>query len=220
MIIRIGLSMILGVIITTALFYLMQSLIAGGKSAMTKNESIHLVDFVHVQKQEHVETKQTRPEKPPPPEAPPKAVKQSFNQVSVNNSGYSMSSNVDMNVKVDVGGGGFGISDGEYLPIVKVQPMYPQRALSRGMSGWVIVRFTVTKQGTVSDPVVVENCGWIQGPRSKGECKDSPNSIFDSAATRAALKFKYKPQVINGEPVDTAGVENKITFKLVGNSNG
>ena len=34
-------------------------------------------------------------------------------------------------------------------------------------------------------------------------------------ATKAALKFKYKPKVIDGVPVETAGVQNKITFELV-----
>ena len=39
--------------------------------------------------------------------------------------------------------------DGEYLPIVKVQPIYPRRALQRGIQGYVIVEFTVTKNGSV-----------------------------------------------------------------------
>ncbi len=46
--------------------------------------------------------------------------------------------------------------DGEYLPIVKVAPVYPRRALQRGIEGFVIVEFTVTKQGAVRDPIVVE----------------------------------------------------------------
>ena len=35
------------------------------------------------------------------------------------------------------------------------------------------------------------------------------------AALKAAVKFKYKPKVIDGNPVATAGVQNKITFELV-----
>ena len=123
--------------------------------------------------------------------------------------------NMDTNVNINVGSGGFGISDGDYLPIVKVQPQYPRRALSRGMTGYVIVEFTVTEKGTVTDVFVVENCGWIKNARKEGECVEQPNSVFDSAATKAALKFKYKPKVIDGEPVATAGVQNKITFELI-----
>ena len=207
--------MIVGLVVTLALFYLMQALIAGGKSALTDNKVGRLVDFVRIKQAMEVQTKDLKPKKPPPPDEPPPEVPPENFNVNVDKaSGYSLS-NVDISVKVDVGGGGFGISDGEYLPIVKVQPVYPRRALSRGMSGWVIVEFTVTAQGTVRDPVIVSNCAWIKGPRSEGECEDNPNSIFDSAAVRAAEKFKYKPKVIDGQPVDTAGVQNKITFELV-----
>ena len=35
-------------------------------------------------------------------------------------------------------------------------------------------------------------------------------------ALDAALKFKYKPRVVNGEPMEVAGVQNRITFKIDG----
>lgn len=211
---RLSLSVIVGIVVTLALFYLMQALISGAGSALTDDNIGNLVDFVRVKQEQDVQTKQRKPKKPPPPdEPPPETPPQDFN-VNVDKTAFSMSG-MNANIDINVGGGGFGISDGEYLPIVKVQPQYPRRALSRGMSGWVIVEFTVTEQGTVRDPVVVENCGWIKSARSEGDCVDSPNSVFDSAATRAAEKFKYKPKVIDGNPVETAGVQNKITFTLV-----
>jgi len=213
MLIRFSLSTIVGVVVTLALFYLMQALIQGADSALTDDDIGNLVDFVRVKQEQNVETKKRKPKKPPPPDEPPPDVPpQNFN-VAVDNTGFSM--NADMNVDVNVSGGGFGISDGEYLPIVKVAPQYPRRALSRGMTGWVVVEFTVSEQGTVKDPLVVENCGWIQTARKEGECIDSPNGVFDSAAVKAALKFKYKPKVIDGNPVETAGVQNKITFELL-----
>lgn len=214
MAIRFGLAALVGLVVTLALFYLMQFLISGGKSALNEDAIGSLVDFVRVKEDQEVETRDRQPKKPPPPDEPPPDVPpQNFN-VAVDQTGFSMSG-VDLNAGVQIGSGGFGMSDGEYLPIVKVQPVYPRRALSRGMSGWVIVEFTVTPLGTVSDPVVIENCGWIKGPRSEGECADSPNSIFDSAAISAAQKFKYKPKIIDGDPVSTAGVQNKITFELL-----
>ncbi len=214
MAIRLSLSVVVGVVVTLALFYLMQALIQGADSALTEDKIGNLVDFVRVKQDQEVQTKKRKPKKPPPPDEPPPEVPpQDFN-VAVDNTGFSMA-NVNLNVNVNVGGGGFGISDGEYLPIVKVQPQYPRRALSRGMTGWVIVEFTVNEQGQVKDPFVVENCGWIKSARNNGECFDNPNSVFDSAAMKAALKFKYKPKVIDGKPVETAGVQNKITFELI-----
>jgi protein TonB len=213
MFIRLGLSTIVGVVVTLGLFYLMQYLIQGADSALTDDKIGNLVDFVRVKQDQQLETKQRKPKKPPPPDEPPPDVPpQNFN-VAVDSAGFNMS-NVDLSVSVDVGGGGFGISDGEYLPIVKVQPQYPRRALSRGLAGYVIVEFTVTAQGTVKDPFVVENCGHIPNARSPVDCVDKPNSVFDSSAMKAALKFKYKPKVIDGNPVETTGVQNKITFEL------
>ncbi len=214
MVIRFGLSSIVGVIVTLALFYLMQALISGADSALTDDKIGNLVDFVRVKQDQDVQQKQRKPKKPPPPdEPPPETPPQNFN-VNVDKTGFSMNS-LDANIGIDIGSGGFGISDGEYLPIVKVQPQYPRRALSRGMTGWVIVEFTVTAQGTVGSPFVVSNCGWIKNARNEGGCEDNPNSVFDSAAIKAASKFKYKPKVIDGDPVETAGVQNKITFELV-----
>lgn len=209
---RLSLSVLVGVVVTLALFYLMQALIQGADSALTEDKIGTLVDFVRVKQEQEAQRKDRKPKKPPPPDDPPPEVKQQL-KVNVDKTPYTMD---DIgSVEVDIGSGGFGISDGEYLPIVKVQPQYPRRAISRGMTGWVIVEFTVTEQGTVRDPFVVENCGWIRSARNEGECFDSPNRVFDSAAIRAALKFKYKPKVIDGDPVDTAGVQNKITFELV-----
>ena len=91
--------------------------------------------------------------------------------------------------------------DGDYLPIVKVAPIYPRRAQSRGIEGYVIVEFTVTKSGSVRDPFVVEA---------------QPEGIFDRAAMDAALKFKYKPRVVDGEATEVAGVQNKISFEIDG----
>ena len=48
MAIRFSLSAIVGVIVTLALFYLMQSLISGAGSALTDDKIGNLVDFVRV----------------------------------------------------------------------------------------------------------------------------------------------------------------------------
>ncbi|MCC5870388.1 MAG: energy transducer TonB, partial [Gammaproteobacteria bacterium] len=42
----------------------------------------------------------------------------------------------------------------------------------------------------------------------------SSNSIFESAAADAVMRFRYRPRVIDGEPVDVPGVRFRITFRL------
>jgi protein TonB len=197
MIARYAISIGLGAGVTFGLLFIMQLLIATGQGALTEATTYRVTDFVRVERNEVVETKQDKPEKPPEPETPPEMPTPNQADNFDNSMAVSMSApTIDANLSV--GGVGFGVSDGEYLPIVKVAPVYPSRALSRGLEGYVIVEFTVTRQGTVRDPVVVE----------------SSSSLFERAAVEAALKFKYKPRVIDGEPVEVPGVQNKITFEI------
>jgi|TARA_Y100000310_G_C20699577_1_gene828491 protein TonB len=105
--------------------------------------------------------------------------------------------------------------DTEYRPINKRMPTYPRRALRRGMSGWVIVEFTVTATGTVEDPEVVANCGRVQPLTKQSDCVDRPSSVFDQAALDAAAKFRYIPRFKDGAPIAVKGVQNRITFELV-----
>ena len=215
MVIRFSTATLFGFIVTLALFYLMQGLIVSSRTAMTPVLTERLVNFVRIKQPMEVPTKRVTPKPIPPAVQPPKPVKPSFTQPGVTNARYTIQP-PDNPVSQHTRGTGF-TSDGDYLPVVKVQPMYPQRALSRGLTGWVIVRFTVTSRGTVSNPVVVQHCAWIKGPKSQADCHDSPNAVFDSAAIQAARKFKYKPRILDGQPVDTAGVENRITFELTEN---
>jgi protein TonB len=212
MIIRFSFSSLVGIVVTIALFYLMQSLIDSADRELAEDKIGRIVDIVRVKQANEVQTKQRKAKKPPPPDQPPPDIPPVNLNVSVDNTGFSMS-NLTAGPDINISGGGFGISDGEYLPIVKVQPIYPRRALSRGLAGWSIVEFTVTAQGTVKNAFVVSNCAWTR-PTESGKCVDSPNGVFDSAAVRAALKFKYKPKVIDGEPVETTGVQNRIVFEL------
>jgi len=194
---RYAISIVLGALVTFALLFVMQLLIATGRGAITEARAFRIVDFVRVERQSIVETKKEKPEKPPEPEQAPDMPSPDTLDSFDSSMAVSMSSPV-INASLNIGGVGFGVSDGEYLPIVKVAPIYPARAASRGLEGYVILEFTVTRAGTVRDVFVVE----------------STSSIFERAATTAAYKFKYKPRVIDGEPVEVPGVRNKITFIL------
>ncbi|MDH3642232.1 MAG: energy transducer TonB [Gammaproteobacteria bacterium] len=198
MIARYVFGVALGIVTTFVLFLLMQALIKSDKSPFDDGVKGKVLDFVRLQDDVELQTKQRKPKPPPPPDEPPPDMPKPDFDSSVDSQGIDMSA-VDVNVNLNVGGiGGFS-SDGEYLPIVKVAPVYPRRAQTRGIEGYVLLEFVVTKTGAVRDPVVIES---------------KPPGIFDRAATQAALKFKYKPKVVNGEPIDVAGVQNRITFEL------
>jgi periplasmic protein TonB len=196
MIARYGLAIGIGAAVTFGLLFIMQLLIASGSGGMNEARNARMIDFVRVEREQVVERRQQKPEKPPEPQQQPE-----MPNTSSSNFDASLAVSVtspQLSSSVEIGGLGIGVSDGEYLPIVKVAPVYPARAASRGLEGYVIVEFTVTRTGTTRDISVVE----------------SSSSLFDRAAVDAAGKFKYKPRVINGEPVEVPGVRNRITFVL------
>lgn len=197
MIARYGIAISIGAAVTFGLLFLMQLMIATGRGALTDRDQFRIVDFVRVERQEIVETKKDKPEKPPEPEQQPDMPNPDTADNYDSSLAVSMST-PQLSTGINVGGLGFGVSDGEYLPIVKVAPVYPARAAQRGLEGYVIVEFVVTRTGTTRDVTVVE----------------STSSLFERAAIEAAQKFKYKPRVIDGEPVEVPGVRNKITFVL------
>lgn len=187
----------LGAVITFLLFLIMQAVIANDEANIDEGVKGKLLDMVRLTDDEDIQTKQRKPKPPPPPDEPPPDMPRPTFDSSDVSSGVEIGA-VDVNVDLNVGGGGFS-SDGEYLPIVKVAPVYPRRAQTRGIEGYVLLEFVVTKTGAVRDPVVLEA---------------KPPGIFDRSAINAALKFKYKPKVVNGAAIDVAGVRNRITFEL------
>src|SRR5210317_1411133 len=185
--------------INWGLLFLMQALIAAGKSELNDESTMHFVDFVRVEREEQIERKKPKPKKPIEPDQPPPDMPQQQQDALNPEAGAISIAPVAVSADIDIGGIGLGSADGDYLPIVKVAPIYPRRALSRGIEGWVLLEFTVTRAGTVTDVRVLES---------------EPPGIFDKAASEAASKFKYKPRVVDGEPIDVKGVPHKISFQL------
>jgi protein TonB len=199
MIARYVFAIVTGTFVTLSLLFIMHLLIEFGESALSTPRERHVLDFVRVKRNENLNTEDLTPEKPPkPPEVPPEIPPQDMDSIDPNAPTVNIPPpSVDTNV--DIGGpGGMNIAEGDYLPIVRVAPVYPARALSRGIEGYVDMSFTVTTTGTVKDPIVVF----------------STSSLFERAATRAVLKFKYKPRVVDGQPVEVPGVKTRITFKI------
>ncbi len=196
---RYALSIVIGVVVTLSLLFVMQLLIASGKAALSEPRDRAQLDFVRVKRNENLNTEDFTPEKPPPPpEVPPETPPQEMDSVDPNAPTINIAP-PSVSADTNIGGpGGMNIAEGDYLPIVRVAPVYPARALSRGVEGYVDMSFTVTSTGTVRDPIVLF----------------STSSLFERAATRAVLKFKYKPRVVDGIPVDVSGVKTRISFQI------
>jgi len=192
-------SIVVGAVVTVSLLFVMQLLIVTGKQALTDPRERHKLEFVRVKRNENLNVEDIIPEKPPkPPETPPETPPQDMDNVNPDAPTINIAPPT-VQAATDIGGpGGMNIAEGDYLPIVRVAPVYPARALSRGIEGFVDLSFTVTAAGTVKDPIVLQ----------------STSSLFERAATRAVLKFKYKPRVVDGVPVEVPGVKTRISFQL------
>ncbi|MGH8124633.1 MAG: energy transducer TonB [Rhodanobacteraceae bacterium] len=77
---------------------------------------------------------------------------------------------------------------------------YPTTAAREQISGYAVVEFTVSPDGSVEDPHVVDS---------------QPHRVFDRAAVQAVERYKFKPATKDGQPVASV-VRRTIQFKFGG----
>lgn len=202
---RIAAAVVAGIAISLLLFLLMHALVGGRDGFEGSAERGRVVDFVRVKAEEIVQTRERRvPRKPPPPDAPPPPRL----QVAGPQPKVKQPLDIDMpNIAVPLDGGpavatgwesGDIGSDGDVVPIVRVEPSYPRDAIMRGLEGWVQVRFTINPDGSVSDPEVVAA---------------EPPRVFNREAVRAILRWKFRPRIVDGQPV-AREAEQLIEFRI------
>lgn len=208
----------LGGSVTLSLFYMMSVLISSGKQqAESKVDSNPMIEFVRLKVDDGATETRAReaPQKPAPVQPQPSTPKTAV--ASEDSRPQADGLNIDVPIAgglamggpaVKVGGGnaiggatagGGGGVDSEEMPIVRMDPQYPQQAAMKGLEGFVTLEFTITKSGGVSDVKVVES---------------RPPRVFDDAARKALAQWKYRPKVIDGQPVDQPGRLVKLDFKL------
>lgn len=193
---RVLIAALVAIPVAVGLFFIMQSLI-DREYEQEDVESRKIADIVVPEREIEVNVREKKPEKVEDPEEPPPEMEP-----------MDMDFDMDMdianvapraNVNVSISSSGMSSGDGEYLPIVKVAPIYPRRAQTRGITGYCIVEYTVTTSGSTRDIRPVD-------------CQ--PSGVFESASVKAAEKFKYKPRVVDGAAIEVAGVQNKFTYEL------
>ncbi len=202
--VRFLVAFVLASFVTFGLFYAMQGMI-GVEGELDESAKPKVVDFVRVQRSEEVKKKDREPPKkkqiddePPPPDF---TLDQS---TDLSAGGIGISAGVDTSMSLDTGGGfSMASADGDAVPMVRVQPTYPERAAQRGIEGRVLVEFTISKSGSVKDAKVIAY---------------EPSKIFNKAALKAVSQWKYNPKIENGKPVEQKGIRVAFPFRL-GNEN-
>ncbi|MDH5920620.1 energy transducer TonB [Vibrio splendidus] len=203
--IRLFLALPLAGALGLALFSFMAWMVDNGHQRSPDNSETLSFNMVMVEQEQEVQRRQRAvPEKPEMPEPPPEAkTSQPQAEVTPLNSMSSLPS-LDLNTSVD----GLAInaptfsdfgSNQQAMPLYRVEPRYPAKALKRGAEGHVIMSFTIDETGRPIDIQVTDA---------------NPRRMFEREAMRALKKWKYQPKVVDGKAIAQVGQTVKLEFKL------
>jgi protein TonB len=190
-------TVVLAALLVNALmFTAIRYMVINRQIRLADTTEFDLADFIRVQEQSRDVRSRREPQAPEKPKAEQQRDLSRLADASQGTIGNLAVDMPDINIDIDVGG---GISLArELTPLVRFPPEYPMSANVQRIEGYVLLRFTVSETGTVSDPEVL---------------RSEPPGIFDRSATRAVLRWKYQPQLANGKPIKVVSY-TRITFKL------
>ena len=194
---RVGVSAVLGVLVTLSLVFVMFKLIDSGNKDMDEQPAYKIPDFLHVERERTENTKMTEVEKPDEPEEMPDIPEEQIEFEAPENAVNMAAPKAGGNLSI--GNSGFS-RDSDYIPVYVPQPQYPRRAQTRGKEGYAVVQVIITTVGGVRDPIMIE-----EYPEGWG---------FGRSAVKAAKKLKYNPRVVDGVAEEVPGVLYKFTFQM------
>ena len=219
--------LIIALIANLFIFYFIMQLVTHEGFRPPKLEPINLVDFIRfnesIDAPDEIKPDEEL-EEPPPPEdipPPPDLAKPKVKQPDVTEMSLEMPTIESPPLTIDgvpylgdfaksppptsdskdAGFGTSSIKPGiltDIRPTLRVQPTYPRRALRSGTEGVVTVEFTITKDGTVKDPVII---------------KSEPPGVFDSAVLKVINKWKFNPEKYQGKVIEARARQN-VRFNL------
>jgi protein TonB len=193
--VRLSASFILAFLLTAVVYWILQSMVSVNVDIGDLVQASR-IEFTRMRRDTEVQTKRDEKVQREKPKAAPQLPRMSFSASGPSTDIVRMTApTVDTSARLSLGAG----SDRDVIPLVRINPDYPQRALSRGIEGWVQVQFTITAAGTVKDAKVVDA---------------EPKNIFDDAALRAIARWRYNPKVQEGVAVERVGVQTIIRFEI------
>ena len=196
--VRVPISFSISLLLSALMFWTLWSMIhqpidIGGMRPATR------IEFTRMRRDTAVESKRDEKVERERPPITPEVPRMAMTSSGVENVVATMTPVLDPRGAMSGFKLGAGGSDRDVIPLVRINPDYPQRALSRGVEGWVIVQFTITAAGTVKDAKVVDA---------------DPKGVFDDAAVKAILRWRYNPKVEEGVAVERVGVQTMLRFEI------
>lgn len=181
---RVPVVLLAALVINFFLFTAIEFMIGVKRVRLTPTEDFDIANFIRMEEDSR-EVRSRR--EPTAPQKPQNEIQKDLQRLSSASSGLGdMAFDVpdfDIDVGLDLGGD-IAVAR-ELTPLVRVPPDYPVRALTDGTEGYVMLRFIVTETGSVEDPEVL---------------RAEPPGVFDRAARRSVLRWKFQPQIRDGKP--------------------
>jgi protein TonB len=181
-------------LVTGALLWLMQTLIASGPDAYTRAPPRIELGWIFVAPREVI-IDDPPIVKPQPPVSPPRP---DFLQPDSDETVTIPVPPPHRPQSPDSVPNDFGQSNSPLVDVMYVKPVYPVDAAARGLEGFVTVRFDVTELGTVTNVQVLQ----------------STHRVFEKAAREAALRSKFRPRVVDGVAMATTDIVRRYRFEL------
>ena len=201
---RLLLALPVALVLTAGLFTFMAWMVGSGQQAAPEEKQRLAFDMVMVEQEREVRRRQRIvPEPPETPERPPEAMPATGTQAAVTAVVPDMPS-----IALDTAVSGVAISIPQFsgfeanrqaMPLYRVEPRYPARAMTQGAEGYVVIAFTIDPQGRPTEIKVTDA---------------KPRRLFEREAIRALRKWKYQPKVIDGKAVAQLDQTVRLEFKL------
>ena len=193
---KLPLVIIVALIVNVGMFTAIEYMVGKNQIRLTDVADFNISNFIRVAEQSRPVSSRRDAQAP---QKPQQEMQQDISKLSASSSSIGdVSFSVDMpDIDIDMGGS-IHIAR-ELTPLVRIPANYPVSALTKRIEGFVEMRFTVTETGAVANPEVL---------------RASPPGVFDRAARRAVLKWKYQPQMVDGKP--TAVITyTRLVFQLL-----
>lgn len=193
----------LSIPLAIGLFVVMQLLISPRDINVDKQDELQSLEYVRVihnekirEKARELPPKQKEASTPPPrPQLDP-LLADAPKPTPIKTPQLNLA--VNINQQIGLAGLLTGGSDGKVIPLVKIPPSYPRQARAKGIEGWVKVGIKISETGSVLDVEILEA---------------EPRKIFDRAAVRSVFRWKFKPEIVDGNAIENYSTQ-MIHFQL------
>lgn len=191
--------------ISFALFSFMAWMVDNGHQRVAESDQVLSFTMIMVEQEQDLQRRQRSLPEPlqvpePPPPSPVTQATAAAIETLTTNALPALGLDTALN-SVAISAPTFGDfgSNQQAMPLYRVEPVYPAKALKRGVEGFVTLSFAIDEMGRATNIKVVEA---------------KPLRMFEREAIQALKKWKYQPQIIDGKAVSQTGQTVTVEFKI------